>query len=153
MKVRKGFVSNSSSSSFVCDVCGVSESGCMNECGKHTYCNSHAKRNIEDLTVEEIRKELIDGAYDEVNKTKYKEMPNARIIEEWQEIIDSGDFEYQPKVICPVCQLDAIPDSVLLKYLLLNSQKKRKEIEDQIRSEYKNLAELEKVLKEKGLLK
>lgn len=48
---------------------------------------------------------------------------------------------------------NAIPDSVLSKYLLLNSQKKRKEIEDQIRSEYKNLAELEKVLKEKGLLK
>ena len=27
MKIRSGFVSNSSSSSFVCEVCGTSESG------------------------------------------------------------------------------------------------------------------------------
>jgi len=27
MKIRNGFVSNSSSSSFTCDVCGMSESG------------------------------------------------------------------------------------------------------------------------------
>lgn len=47
MKIRKGFVSNSSSSSFICDACGSEESGMemnldqagMSECeGGHTIC-------------------------------------------------------------------------------------------------------------------
>jgi hypothetical protein len=50
MKIRKGFVSNSSSSSFICDVCGENQSGMdiilsdcdMFKCQKgHTICNSH----------------------------------------------------------------------------------------------------------------
>ena len=51
MKIRKGFVSNSSSSSFICLVCGTVESGMdaspsdfgMSECVHgHTFCNGHA---------------------------------------------------------------------------------------------------------------
>lgn len=49
-KIRNGFVSNSSSSSFICDFCGYDESGfdlClsdvdMSQCEKgHTFCNDH----------------------------------------------------------------------------------------------------------------
>ena len=49
MKIRSGFVSNSSSSSFLCDVCGCMESGYdasladmeMHECvNGHTVCDS-----------------------------------------------------------------------------------------------------------------
>jgi hypothetical protein len=51
MKIRKGFVSNSSSSSYICDVCGHDESGWdlgleeadMYECEEgHVFCTSHA---------------------------------------------------------------------------------------------------------------
>lgn len=50
MKIRKGFVSNSSSSSFICEICGHTESGydmpledmgfvhCVNE---HIFCDEH----------------------------------------------------------------------------------------------------------------
>ena len=50
MKIRKGFVSNSSSSSFICEVCGSAESGydmstrdagfyrCVSG---HEFCESH----------------------------------------------------------------------------------------------------------------
>ena len=50
MKTRAGFVSNSSSSSFVCEICGCAESGMdssasdfnMSECERgHTWCNEH----------------------------------------------------------------------------------------------------------------
>lgn len=50
MKIRSGFVSNSSSSSFVCCICGESEGGYdmsledagMVECeAGHTFCKSH----------------------------------------------------------------------------------------------------------------
>lgn len=51
MKVRQGFVSNSSSSSFVCAICGNADAGMdaspsdfgMAECENgHTFCTSHS---------------------------------------------------------------------------------------------------------------
>ena len=51
MKIRTGFVSNSSSSSFVCDFCGEEQSGmdlCLREAGMvecvngHIFCEAHA---------------------------------------------------------------------------------------------------------------
>lgn len=56
MKIRTGFVSNSSSSSFICDVCNHDESGWdiglddarMSECRRgHTICDSHIKEVVE----------------------------------------------------------------------------------------------------------
>lgn len=66
MKIRKGFVSNSSSSSFTCDVCGENCSGMdmglkdaeMYECEEgHTFCESHASSDPEKAytTAEEKR--------------------------------------------------------------------------------------------------
>ncbi len=52
MKVRKGFVSNSSTTSFLCDYCGEERAGmemcledaCMYECvNGHTFCGSHVE--------------------------------------------------------------------------------------------------------------
>jgi len=57
MKVRTGFVSNSSSSSFTCDACGGVESGwdaCLSDvymfnCANgHTVCDSHHDGSIDD---------------------------------------------------------------------------------------------------------
>ena len=65
MKIRTGFVSNSSSSSFVCDVCGEECSGmdmCLSDAqmyqceNGHTFCESHA------LEVDE--EEGIDDRYE-----------------------------------------------------------------------------------------
>jgi hypothetical protein len=56
MKVRQGFVSNSSSSSFICDICGHDESGwdlglddaMMVECRRgHLLCDSHVEADDE----------------------------------------------------------------------------------------------------------
>jgi hypothetical protein len=58
MKIRKGFVSNSSSSSFICDVCGTAESGRdysledagMYECENgHIFCDTHILNIDDDL--------------------------------------------------------------------------------------------------------
>lgn len=57
MKIRNGFVSNSSSSSFICNVCGRTESGWdmelsdaeMLECKNgHTFCEKEAINLIKD---------------------------------------------------------------------------------------------------------
>ena len=65
MKIRTGFVSNSSSSSFICDVCDSEHSGmdasleeaCMMVCENgHTICTEHLLGEIE---IEEIKKIVI----------------------------------------------------------------------------------------------
>ena len=73
MKIRQGFVSNSSSSSFVCQVCGEEASGwdigleeaCMYECEYgHTFCEDHLTKDVADVTkadlIEHIEKRLKD---------------------------------------------------------------------------------------------
>jgi hypothetical protein len=95
MKTRNGLVSNSSSSSFICCICGEMESGYdaspsdfdMTTCKKgHTYHNSCAARfNFKDTS------ELISK--DEIN-------------------VDDIDSKF-----CPICQLAFLTDADELKFL------------------------------------
>lgn len=57
MKIRKSFVSNSSTSSFICEICGEEAVGrdlCLSDCemfqceNNHTMCNEHAIKDIEE---------------------------------------------------------------------------------------------------------
>lgn len=62
MKIVKGFISNSSTSSFICDICGHQESGwdyslldcemikCINE---HTFCQEHLPEIFYEENVDE----------------------------------------------------------------------------------------------------
>ena len=68
MKIRKGFVSNSSSSSYVCDVCGTAESGWdiglseaeMTECATgHIFCDSHMDSLKNNLTLKDKQAEAL----------------------------------------------------------------------------------------------
>lgn len=86
MKIRKSFVTNSSSSCYVCHFCGVSESGwdinikeagmymCENE---HVLCKEHYGKISEEKIYDYYRKCLIDEIYkcyiadnDLINDTK-----------------------------------------------------------------------------------
>jgi len=62
VKIRNGFVSNSSSSSFTCDVCGYTESGMdlclsdisMDQCENgHNVCDSHKLETVVELTTQD----------------------------------------------------------------------------------------------------
>ena len=114
MKKRLGFVSNSSSSSFICEVCGHIESGWdlsldearMYECEKgHVYCEDHqlSKDNLNYLS------------------TNYN----------------------SPKELCPLCQLESITDDKVMMYLIARSGfENRKQVEDEIRESFKTDEEL-----------
>jgi hypothetical protein len=109
MKIRDGFVSNSSSSSFTCDVCGRVESGYdanlrdfeMFECKNgHCMCQEHAVR--------ELTEEEMDELY-EVN-------------------IEA----------CPICQLKVITDYDLIGYILARNSLTKKELHEEIENEFKD---------------
>ncbi len=91
MKTRHGFVSNSSTSTFVCLLCGTAESGMdvgaselgFQECEHfHTFCKSEARITIDEMTETEE---------------------------------DEGDL---PERFCPVCQLDVVVAADLKAYLM-----------------------------------
>lgn len=85
MKKRFGFVSNSSSSSFVCDVCGTVEAGmdaCASDfdmtyfsCG-HTVCNDEFSKDLDNLTLTQKRSILDErDFYDFWNKAEKQLYP------------------------------------------------------------------------------
>lgn len=91
MKVRFGFVSNSSSSSFVCEICGHTETGydaSLEDVGfvqcehAHIFCDEHVINTDEGVEYED--------EYDEYLKAKH----------------------------CPICQFEEYSQSELVTYLV-----------------------------------
>jgi len=120
MKIRIGFVSNSSSSSYICSVCGDVKEGqdlCLSEAemrqciNGHVFCDIHMK-------------------------------------EPAPENVDDNEFRYEtPKEYCPVCRLDVILDYMMAEYLLHKCKKDSKEIQQEIRSKFKDFDDLYKTIK------
>lgn len=118
MKIRQGFVSNSSSSSFVCDVCGEEQSGMdlslseveMHECQNgHTFCDDHMKEGI---TLNQKRKIVLENEYSNDDwKKAAKEMSDEEFEEFWDEEEMEGEFEIRyecPPELCPICQFQTL---------------------------------------------
>lgn len=135
MKVRTCFVSNSSSSSFICDVCGR-EAGGMDVClddvdmciceNDHILCNYHIiNANVP-----------FDALNYEGSMTHYNNL---------QEYKDD-DAEDIPACCCPICsEMSVISDRDRNKYLLKISGKTRQEIDEDIKS-FENYAKFKEFL-------
>lgn len=121
MKIRLGFVSNSSSSSYICDVCGISET---------TY--------NDDL-------EAIDMYRCVHGHVFHGSCWRMDIPEE----VDQELNNYQvPEKYCPICTMTAIRERDALDYLLCVTFTTMKSVEATMRGRFKNHAAFTRWLEE-----
>ena len=153
MKIRLGFVSNSSSSSFTCLVCGhnkcgqdlgLEDAGMYHCCNGHIFCDSHLAKK--DITIKEKRDELLrlnDEQDEEIAK-----MSDSEIEEEFEKLnkddyVGGGTQRYETmKALCPICNLVSVPDDALVDYLLKKIGTTREKVLHEICEHYTNFEEL-----------
>lgn len=174
MKIRSGFVSNSSSSSFMCLVSGdlfggmdmgLSEfdaSQCEN---RHIFYDDYVVENPNEKGYaswirEEVKTTRMYGDnkgelyhldfIDLLEATNTQLSDDTGLVSLWEE--NEGDeYDEVPAFKCPICSLTHIQDSTRVTFLLMVDAtvfSSREEIDTAIRKCYTTLQELEKKLKE-----
>jgi len=153
MKIRNGFVSNSSSSSFICEVCGEEACGmdlCLSEVGMskcekgHCFCDEH---QISEITATD-KKEIILTCYEvqdnPAEKEKIKAMDDIQIKRYYDEKCDEYQLEdcYElPSGYCPICNFEVIISSEAVKFLLKENNLTMTQLEENIKAKFKNYDE------------
>lgn len=149
MKARMGFVSNSSSSSFTCDVCNVGETidweavlNCPRGHGMHMEC---------------AREALAEFIQTETFTAWLRKNHSGVTLKEVQEALDEGccwpgpheivDYFWQgqkmiPEELCPVCNMHALPEWALIRYCLHRLNMSQEDVLEHIRRQYKDYAEI-----------
>ena len=161
MKIRKGFVSNSSSSSFICEVCGNVESGydasyddmdfaqCENG---HEFCRDHIMPMTEEKAKAILAKVLADTKYVDEDFLEMEEADQLASIMEidlrYFSSSSMSDFGYDelPEELCPICALEALSDSDILNYILKEHGSTREFVIEKARKEFGNYENFSKAL-------
>jgi len=155
MKYRNGFVSNSSSSSFICDITGrdcsgwymgIREAG-MYECERgHTMDEDFVKPELEKAA--EKGYEWFLAQLNEDDQTYCKETIDSELDgnvpttpEEMMDLFDTleyaMEFAYQlPSIFCPVCQLEHVVRTDAIKYFLKCNNMTLRELCDEIKGKF-----------------
>ena len=167
MKIRQGFVSNSSSSSYTCDVCnrtesgwdmGVAEAG-MNSCvGGHTFCTKHAPEW--ELTWEEKRETALNDWW--VKKQYPHLLPLLEAVsteEEFNAVADAHEAvgaSYEeaesgydvPAKACPICSFGKVHERDAFLYLLKVAGRTEADLLAELREKFGTYGEMKQWLKE-----
>lgn len=133
MKFRKSFVTNSSSSSYVCEICGRTESGwdlglgdCeMMECvNGHIFCCDEA---LEIPSKEEMIKMILENEWNkhrwdyEINACRDFSEEELIVMDEdelWVGFCSESGYYEVPECVCPICQFIEYSEYDLSAYLL-----------------------------------
>jgi len=155
LKIRNGFVSNSSSSSFVCDVCRDAETGydmSLSDIDWMSCENGHVicKDCLRPDTLGDIQERQEEKAREEIQE-KYSDWTEEELEEEGIDFENDVDeilvnLDGLSADFCPICLLEMITDETLVSYLLKMFEIDRSMMKDRIRATYKNLSELQRKL-------
>ena len=133
MKFRKDFVTNSSSSSYVCEICGRTESGfdlslsdadmmaCVNG---HAFCCEEALKrpSKKDLIKMILENEWNKDVWDSTLKGRRDYTEEELITMEEDNLFDKfcseGGYYEVPECVCPICQFIEYSEYDLSAYLL-----------------------------------
>ena len=179
MKIRRGFVSNSSSSSFICEISGEISSGWdmtlreteMMECEKgHIFNDVYAACITEDLP-DEVKARLVAENYisyeygsdkpKEQKEKEYKEnVINFLAKNDRDELIRRFDYDedynndimdgYEvPQEMCPICMFKEISLNDIKAFLYRKLNMSKEEVMEEIKSQFRNYEEFQKYLTEK----
>lgn len=165
-KFRKSFVTNSSSSSFICEVSGHVEAGydlCMSDAGfyecenDHMFCKDYLVGELGTMDKEEML-EYLSNKKDEWEKfsSKYYNSQVKDVVEEIQKLVSLTDADEVKEFIeeliesyeldgnygipahnCPICTLTHITDSAVMNAMFTKYGVTRAEIETEIREKAK----------------
>lgn len=163
MKIRNGFVSNSSSSSFTCDVCGITESGMdasagdfdMTNCiNGHCFCNDHAPESspmTPNQYREEIRKLINECSWltkEKIQKdiVEMESVPDDEIEDFYNDnYLDNGVSECK----CPICTFKSLDKSDGYKFLKKKFLMEDNDVLESMKVHFKNYSEFKEFVKTK----
>ena len=144
MKIRIGFVSNSSSSSFVCDICAETFNGYDGDYGDtkelcciggHSFCDEHLKD-------EDIKSYIKDRLkVSDLDKEEKDMLIEADKEDDLGILFDYCGCEL-PSELCPICNFKVLSDSDVVDYLNKTSGITRSEVFDSIKKDNKRRKKL-----------
>ena len=149
MKFRSDFVTNSSSSSYVCEICGESGSGWdaspedfdMTQCvNGHVICKEH----MLSPSRAQLEQEMMGiRSYDYEKKEWHNRFNSPEELKDMTEddMMDFFDYEI-PECMCPICQFEEYSENDMAQYLLKEYKVPRDEVFAEIKKTNKRRRKL-----------
>lgn len=143
MKIRTGFVSNSSSSSFTCSVCGETFSGWDASPSEFEMFCCEAGHYICD----EHKLELTNKQKEEILSRVAPEIEGEGLDDKWDNYCDELGSYDRPAEECPCCQMKEFDKNDLAAYFYKSRNLTKDDLANELKSKFKSYKEFMEYLK------